>query len=205
MGLKGTDMTANTEEKTTANWMKEAQKGYIRVAVLILLSKKPAHGYEIMKQIKDKTRGFWTPTAGGVYPILRSLEESGYIQGEWSTQRNRKLKIYKITETGQQILKHAMVKQNEIANNINALFEEFSRTVLNVEPKVFPTPTMKTPFSVFLEEENGKTLDIKSLEQHRIQIQQAIKGMQENLKAINKRLAEEEKKTKENAEAAKPA
>jgi hypothetical protein len=34
----------DTQDKTTANWMKEAQKGYIRVAVLILLNKKPPHG-----------------------------------------------------------------------------------------------------------------------------------------------------------------
>ena len=185
--------------------MKEAQKGYIRVAVLILISKKPSHGYEIMKQIKDKTRGFWTPTAGGVYPILRDLEKSGYIKGEWCTQRNRKLKIYKITEIGQQILKRAMLKQNEIAHNINSLFEEFSRTVLNVEPRVFPTPTMHPPFSVFLEEENGINQGIKNLEQHRIQILHAIKGMKENLKAINQRIADEKKKIETKDHTEKPA
>jgi hypothetical protein len=49
-------MHTECEEETTANWLKEAQKGYIRVGVLILLNRKPAHGYEIMKEIKDKTK-----------------------------------------------------------------------------------------------------------------------------------------------------
>ncbi|HLN88481.1 MAG TPA: PadR family transcriptional regulator, partial [Candidatus Binatia bacterium] len=74
-------MTAETEDKTTANWLKEAQKGYIRMGVLILLNKKPSHGYEIMKEINSRTKGFWQPTAGGVYPILSDLEKSGFIKG----------------------------------------------------------------------------------------------------------------------------
>ena len=85
-------MASETEDKTTANWMKEAQKGYIRMGVLILLNKKPSHGYEIMKEINSRTKGFWQPTAGGVYPILRDLEKSGYIKGQWQTQKNRRLK-----------------------------------------------------------------------------------------------------------------
>jgi DNA-binding PadR family transcriptional regulator len=39
------------EEATASNWLKETQKGYIRIATLALLSKKPHHGYEIMKEI----------------------------------------------------------------------------------------------------------------------------------------------------------
>ncbi len=107
-------MAAENEEKTTSSWMKEAQKGYIRMGVLILLNKKPAHGYEIMKEINSRTKGFWKPTAGGVYPILGDLEKSGYIKGEWQTQKNRKLKVYKITKSGELILRRAIVKQAEI-------------------------------------------------------------------------------------------
>src|SRR3989304_1587912 len=104
-------MPIDTSDKTATNWMKEAQKGYIRIGVLILLNKKPSHGYEIMKEIKDRTGGFWTPTAGGVYPILRDLEKTGYIKGEWHKQNNRNIKTYRITEKGKSILKNAIVKQ----------------------------------------------------------------------------------------------
>jgi hypothetical protein len=50
-------MMISEEEKTAAHWLKETQKGYIRIAVLILLSKKPYHGYEIMREIKERTGG----------------------------------------------------------------------------------------------------------------------------------------------------
>ena len=107
-------MQASKEEIISSNWMKEAQKGYIRVAALILINKRPAHGYEFMKEIKEKTGGFWTPTAGGVYPILRDLENSNYIVGEWETQNNRKLKTYRITDSGRQILeaRHSEAKRD---------------------------------------------------------------------------------------------
>src|SRR5450759_4296900 len=126
-------MIPDIEDKTTASWMKEAQKGYIRMGVLILLIKKPSHGYEIMKEINSRSKGFWQPTAGGVYPILRDLEKSGYIEGQWQTQKNRRRKVYKITESGELILRRAILKQTEISNNINNLFREFARDVLNIE------------------------------------------------------------------------
>jgi DNA-binding PadR family transcriptional regulator len=186
-------MHRDTEEITTANWMKEAQKGYIRIAVLILLSKKPSHGYEIMKEIKDRSRGFYKPTPGGVYPILRDLEKTGYIQGGWHKQNNRDIKTYRITEKGKVILRNAVVKQNEIANNINTLFQEFARDVLNVEPTTIPIPVMPNPFAEFLEEEARKTLDIEELENKRKQLVQHIRMMQEKVKSIDKELAQVKK------------
>ena len=192
-------MHTECEEKTTAHWMKEAQKGYIRVAVLILLSKKRHHGYEIMKEIRDKTKGFWKPTAGGVYPILRDLEESGYIEGEWSSQKNRKIKVYKITETGRIILKRAIVKQSEIASSMNALFQEFAKDVLNIETKMLPLPIVPNLFSPFLEEKNQEQEDdIENLEQKRTYLRSTIRMLQKELQTTNKRLVKKKpEKTKE--------
>ncbi len=142
-------MAAEKDEKTTENWMKEAQKGYIRMGVLILLNKKPSHGYEIMKEINNRTKGFWQPTAGGVYPILRDLEKSGYIEGDWQLNKNRKIKVYKITEPGELILRRAIEKEAEIFSNIGNLFQEFAKDVLNIET-VRIMPNMPSPLAAFL-------------------------------------------------------
>jgi DNA-binding PadR family transcriptional regulator len=187
-------MMTDSEDKTTANWMKEAQKGYIRMGVLILLNKKPSHGYEIMKEINSRTKGFWQPTAGGVYPILRDLEKSGYIKGHWETQKNRRLKVYKITQSGELILRHAIVKQTEIFNNIGVLFREFSRDVLKVEVDS-SMPTIPSPFSAFLEEDNAEQ-SLKQLEHQRKLMRETVKGMQERLKLLDKRIRELKKEAK---------
>jgi DNA-binding PadR family transcriptional regulator len=189
-------MTSETEDKTTTNWMKEAQKGYIRMGVLILLNKKPSHGYEIMKEINSRTKGFWQPTAGGVYPILNDLEKSGYIKGHWETQKNRKLKVYKITQSGELILRHAILKQNEIFNNIGVLFREFSRDVLNVEATDGSMPNIPSPFTPFLEEEDDNSQNLTQFERQRKHTRETVKGMQERLKLLDKRISELKKETK---------
>jgi DNA-binding PadR family transcriptional regulator len=185
-------MLKHDEEETAANWIKEASKGYIRVAVLILLSKQPAHGYEIMKEIKDRTKGLWMPSPGGVYPILRDLEKAGYITGKWSTQRNRKIKVYEITEAGRLIFRRAIVRQSELANSMNALFREFARDVLNMKPTTLTMPAMPTPFSPFLEErEHESKSGTKELVQRRRYLKRTIKMLNEELRTTDEKLARE--------------
>lgn len=182
-------MSTESEDQTTASWMKEAQKGYIRMGLLILINKKPAHGYEIMKEINNRTQGFWRPTPGGVYPILRDLEKSGYIKGHWETQKNRKLKVYKITKSGQAILRRAIVKQAEISSNISNLFREFARDVLNIE-KDTQLPEIPSMFSAFLDEKNEGVQTLDRLERHRRHAIEGMKKMREELKELDKKISQ---------------
>jgi DNA-binding PadR family transcriptional regulator len=177
------------EEKTAAHWLKETQKGYIRIAVLILLSKKPHHGYEIMREIKERTMGFWRPTAGGIYPILRDLEESGYVESEWVFQKKRKRRTYRITETGKAVLERALTKESQIANSMSDLIKEFMKDVLDVKIKPIPLPRMPNFFSVFLEERKEKPEDtVNVLESKQTQIENMIEELQKELGVIKKRL-----------------
>jgi DNA-binding PadR family transcriptional regulator len=174
------------EEKTAAKWLKESQKGYMRIALLILLNKKPCHGYEMMKEVEDRTEGFWKPTAGGVYPILQSLEKAGYINGEWSPQK-RKRKIYHITESGKHILDRALLKHGQIAESLNTLFEKYTRAVLDLDPKAAAMPRMPNPFAVFLKEEPKNRLETLELKRNRIQ--HMINMLQNELQIVDSRLA----------------
>jgi DNA-binding PadR family transcriptional regulator len=183
-------MTTDKEDKTTASWMKEAQKGIIRMGALILINKKPSHGYEIMKEINNRTKGFWKPTAGGVYPILRDLEKSGYIKGCWQSQKNRRLRVYQITESGEQILRKAILKQTEITNNIGNLFREFATDVLNIELEKWALPKVPSPLSPFLEEKISTERNLKQLEHERKHIHEALATMRDRLKLLDKRITE---------------
>ena len=182
------------EEKTAAKWLKESQKGYMRIALLILLGKKSCHGYEMMKEVEDKTEGFWKPTAGGVYPILQSLEESGYIVGEWGPQK-RKRKIYHITEAGKLILDRALLKHSQIVENLNALVEEYAKDVLDLKPEAFPVPHVPNPFSVFLEKEPKNK--VEALELRRNRLVHAIEMLRQELDTVDERLASLKKKEEE--------
>jgi DNA-binding PadR family transcriptional regulator len=177
------------DEIAASNWLKETQKGYIRIATLILLNKKPHHGYEIMKEIKERTRGFWKPTAGGIYPILKNLKESGYIKGEWDTKTKRRKRIYIITEAGKNVLKRAISKENQLAATMRGLFEEYMRSVLDVDMQLDQALKIPLPLSELLRETDETEEDsIKRLEERSSQMQDMIRKMKKKVRTINKRI-----------------
>jgi DNA-binding PadR family transcriptional regulator len=55
------------------------------------------HGYEMIKEIEERTQGAWTPSAGSIYPTLQMLEDEGLIRGEESEGKRR----FALTETGE--------------------------------------------------------------------------------------------------------
>ena len=54
------------------------------------------HGYEMIKEIEERTQGAWTPSAGSIYPTLQMLEDEGLIRGEESDGKRR----FTLTEAG---------------------------------------------------------------------------------------------------------
>jgi DNA-binding PadR family transcriptional regulator len=56
-----------------------ARRGNVRAAVLMLLAERPMHGYEIIQQISERSRGFWKPSPGSVYPTLQLLADEGLV------------------------------------------------------------------------------------------------------------------------------
>ena len=73
-----------------------ARRGDVRAAVLALLAERPMHGYEIIKEVEERSEGAWTPSAGSIYPMLQMLEEEGLIRGEESDGKRR----FALTKTG---------------------------------------------------------------------------------------------------------
>jgi DNA-binding PadR family transcriptional regulator len=73
-----------------------ARRGDVRAAVLALLAERPMHGYEMIKEIDERTGGAWTPSPGSIYPTLQLLEDEGLIRGEESEGKRR----FTLTEEG---------------------------------------------------------------------------------------------------------
>ena len=73
-------------------------RGDVRAAVLALLAEKPMHGYQIIREIEERSNGTWKPSAGSVYPTLQLLADEGLISAEESNGR----KTYSLTEAGRE-------------------------------------------------------------------------------------------------------
>lgn len=52
----------------------------MRAASLLLLSEHPAHGYQLIQDIAERSDGAWTPSPGSIYPVLQQLEDEGLIE-----------------------------------------------------------------------------------------------------------------------------
>ena len=78
-------------------------RGDVRSAVLALLSEQPMHGYQIIREIEERSGGSWKPSAGSVYPTLQLLSDEGLINAEESNGR----KTYSLTEEGREVAAEA--------------------------------------------------------------------------------------------------
>jgi DNA-binding PadR family transcriptional regulator len=76
------------------------EKGDLKYVILDLLEDKPSHGYEVIRALEERFRGFYSPSPGSVYPTLQLLEDLGYVA---ATQRDGK-KVYAITDEGRRFL-----------------------------------------------------------------------------------------------------
>ena len=70
--------------------------GDLQLVILALLADKPRHGYEIIKDVEERSGGFYSPSPGVVYPALTYLEEIEYATVETEGAKKR----YHITEAG---------------------------------------------------------------------------------------------------------
>lgn len=72
----------------------------LQLVILALLADRPAHGYELIRTIEERSGGFYTPSPGVIYPALTYLSEIGHASVEQAGTR----KLYNITAEGKALL-----------------------------------------------------------------------------------------------------
>ncbi len=76
------------------------RRDLVPALVLHLMREEPVYGNRIMKGIEELTEGVLTVNPNTIYPLLRSLEERGLIEGAWEHPDRRTRRFYSITEAG---------------------------------------------------------------------------------------------------------
>jgi len=67
--------------------------------ILAALSKNEMHGYQLIIKLEKITGK--KPSAGQIYPILKELQKSGYVNLHLSVNGKKKIKSYSMTKTGE--------------------------------------------------------------------------------------------------------
>jgi len=76
--------------------------GYFEAQILLLVAKKPVHGYGIMSEVRRRTGQRLHD--GSLYPALSRLEKKGFIVGRWERGKTVDRRVYSITEKGKRTL-----------------------------------------------------------------------------------------------------
>jgi DNA-binding PadR family transcriptional regulator len=71
-------------------------RGNVKFAILDLLKEQPRHGYDIIREMEERSGGIYSPSAGVIYPTLQALEDQDFVK---SAEDGGK-KVYSITESG---------------------------------------------------------------------------------------------------------
>lgn len=60
----------------------------LQLLLLNLIAQRPSHGYELIKELQERTEGGYKPSPGMVYPALTYLEECDFISS--ASLKNKK-------------------------------------------------------------------------------------------------------------------
>ena len=79
--------------------------------LLSLIGQQPMYGYQILKELEEKSQGYFKFKEGTLYPALHHLEKAGLATSEWQlSPSGRQRNYYYITDKGYQLL---LVKKGE--------------------------------------------------------------------------------------------
>lgn len=56
------------------------------------------HGYQVMREINERSGGVWRPSPGSIYPTLQQLQDEGLVTGADSGGGRR---LFSLTDDGQ--------------------------------------------------------------------------------------------------------
>ena len=87
-------------------------RGDLKYVILELLRERPRHGYDVIRALEERFRGFYAPSPGTVYPTLQMLEDMGYAS---SLEQDGK-RVYTMSDAGRQFLD----ERGGVVDGINA-------------------------------------------------------------------------------------
>lgn len=82
------------------------------------------YGYEMIKEIEKRSRGFFHCKEGTIYPALRKMENDGLTRGGWVELPNgQRRRYYKITAKGQEALAKKIAIWWDFTAAVNLVFK----------------------------------------------------------------------------------
>ena len=103
---------------------KELVAASTKPLVLGVLSNGESYGYEIIRQIRDRSGGQLEWSEGMLYPVLHRMEKEKLIVSSWKVGENgRKRKYYRISASGKRSMAVERKQWLAVHNTLDSFWE----------------------------------------------------------------------------------
>jgi DNA-binding PadR family transcriptional regulator len=99
--------------------------GELRLVLLKLIEEAPRHGYDLIREIEERTGGAYAPSPGVIYPTLTLLGDMRLIEEAKSEGAKKQ---FAITEAGSAELAAKADEVTALLNRLSAMGEQRAKT-----------------------------------------------------------------------------
>jgi PadR family transcriptional regulator PadR len=104
---------------------KDLRKGGARVLILAMLAERPMYGYQIAKELKRRSKGYFDFKEGTLYPALHALERQGLLGSEWQVvDKGPSRKYYHLKEDGRKVLADSTKEWATFSSRLLSILQE---------------------------------------------------------------------------------
>lgn len=104
----------------------EILKGHVDLLLLAAVEAGPAHGYAIIKRLRERTGEVLSMPEGTLYPALQRLQAAGLLDSNWSTVEGRRRRVYELTAAGRAALERERSRWSVFARAVQSAIEPAS-------------------------------------------------------------------------------
>lgn len=106
---------------------KELLKGSTDTLLLSLLKDQPMYGYQIIREMDSRSRGYFKFREGTLYPALHRLEAARLVRGSWrKLTSGKERRYYELTEKGEGLLEQKVVEWQGFSSAVRLIMEPAS-------------------------------------------------------------------------------
>jgi DNA-binding PadR family transcriptional regulator len=93
------------------------------------VSEEQSYGNQLIERIADLTDGALAVNPNTIYPLLRTLEAQGLIDGEWEHPERRSRRFYRATAEG-------VAERDRLAEQLGPRLDRISRSIKSIRREV---------------------------------------------------------------------
>ena len=105
-------------------YQKELLKGNTEALLLAILTAEPMYGYQLVKEIRQRSSGYFQFKEGTLYPALHRLERAGLVEGRWRPSLSgQDRRYYHITTKGSRELERMATEWRDFSGAVNLVMQ----------------------------------------------------------------------------------